>query len=344
MSETCFTALTFSPVQDFIEKSRKLRDLYGSSLILSYLADELCRDVRKSFGVSESPDLLVDPVISPARISVPRGTPNIILVKGLYPKDRAEETLNRAWKELVESCRRWIEAAVPPDTTDPSSWRYAWKRSWQEWGNHCWEFFWATGSSINDARANMNQAKYARAWTGINWVGESSTLSGLDSRAWHSLGLHKSHERPRLVEDKEVRDFYKQLSQAIEPPLASAKGNANANGDASIITPREQLSIPELVKRLVTIEDVRLSQRNQPRTSQPLELPKSFNDINRWKPRKSGTDDTSSTEDLVIRATGPMKMAPSDKAGSAIWRRPSSVQSGPPRPIKGKSCHFTPTM
>ncbi|MBE9101690.1 Cas10/Cmr2 second palm domain-containing protein [Vacuolonema iberomarrocanum] len=301
MSETFFTALTFSPVQDFIEKSRKLRDLYGSSLILSYLADELCRDVRKSFGADESPDLLVDPVISPAQISVARGTPNIILVKGLYPKDRAQDTLNRAWKELVESCRRWIEATVPPETTEQPSWRYVWKRPWQEWGTHCWEFFWATGSSIDDARANMNQAKYARAWTGINWVGESSTLSGLDSRAWHSLGLHKSHERSRSAEEAEVRKFYTQLSQAIEPPPASANGNANGNtnGDTSIITPREQLSIPELVKRLVTIEDVLLSQRNQPLASKPLELPKSFNAINRWKTRKSSTDATSSTEDLA---------------------------------------------
>ena len=32
-----FTAVTFAPVQSFIRSSRKLRDLYDSSLLLSHL-------------------------------------------------------------------------------------------------------------------------------------------------------------------------------------------------------------------------------------------------------------------------------------------------------------------
>jgi CRISPR-associated protein Cmr2 len=35
---TIYTAVTFAPVQSFIRSSRKLRDLYGSSLLLSHLA------------------------------------------------------------------------------------------------------------------------------------------------------------------------------------------------------------------------------------------------------------------------------------------------------------------
>ncbi|MFN7715048.1 MAG: type III-B CRISPR-associated protein Cas10/Cmr2, partial [Pseudanabaenaceae cyanobacterium] len=35
---TTYTVITFAPVQGFIEKSRKLRDLYGASQILSYLS------------------------------------------------------------------------------------------------------------------------------------------------------------------------------------------------------------------------------------------------------------------------------------------------------------------
>ncbi|MBW4442550.1 MAG: hypothetical protein KME10_15220 [Plectolyngbya sp. WJT66-NPBG17] len=42
-TDTIYTAITFAPVQGFIEKSRKLRDLYGSSFILSYLANALCK-------------------------------------------------------------------------------------------------------------------------------------------------------------------------------------------------------------------------------------------------------------------------------------------------------------
>ncbi|BAZ08050.1 hypothetical protein NIES3974_47190 [Calothrix sp. NIES-3974] len=35
--------ITFAPVQGFIEKSCKLRDLYGSSYLLSYLAWVICK-------------------------------------------------------------------------------------------------------------------------------------------------------------------------------------------------------------------------------------------------------------------------------------------------------------
>lgn len=43
-----YTAITFSPVQGFIEKSRKLRDLFGASLILSHLSKKLV-EAAKSF-------------------------------------------------------------------------------------------------------------------------------------------------------------------------------------------------------------------------------------------------------------------------------------------------------
>ena len=39
-----YTAVTFAPVQSFIRASRKLRDLYGSSLLLSHLARALADD------------------------------------------------------------------------------------------------------------------------------------------------------------------------------------------------------------------------------------------------------------------------------------------------------------
>ena len=54
-----YKAITFAPVQGFIEKSRKLRDLYGSSFILSYLAKAICNKAQS----------LDCQVISPASIN-----------------------------------------------------------------------------------------------------------------------------------------------------------------------------------------------------------------------------------------------------------------------------------
>jgi CRISPR-associated protein Cmr2 len=55
------------------------------------------------------------------------------------------------------------------------------------WTKYAWEFFWVQGEigqSISDVREKLNQKKRWRDWTGINWQGESSTLSGADAIAY----------------------------------------------------------------------------------------------------------------------------------------------------------------
>jgi len=68
-----YTAITFAPVQGFIEKSRKLRDLYGASLILSYLSQQIVKEAEKTTKV-----------ISPALPNVQKGMPNRILLHGEF--------------------------------------------------------------------------------------------------------------------------------------------------------------------------------------------------------------------------------------------------------------------
>lgn len=259
-----YIALTFSPVQGFIEKSRKLRDLYGSSTILSYLADQVCQAAeRYPLPNGETPT-----VVSPALINTAQGTPNQIGIRANLPTPAAEADLCQAleaafygaWSGVVDACQNWIQNNIPnqPDDGPPWDYRY-WQRPWREWRNHAWELFWATGDSLDNARKALGQVKYGRAWTGVNWVGESSTLSGLDSRAWPLLGHHAPHTRPQGQEAREVRDFYGQLQGLL--------------GEATI-TQQEQLSIPELVKRLITIPDI-----NQ--TIPDFKSPLSFNALNR---------------------------------------------------------------
>lgn len=166
-----FTSITFAPVQGFIEKSRKLRDLYGSSFILSYLAKGICEDGMKA-GCK---------VISPALLNVAQGTPNQIILQGNYPYKQAREDFFRRWKQICTVCREWIEDHLP-------EYRYTWKRDWDLWGNHAWEFFWAEGESIGEARRNIARRKQERDWVGVNWEGESSTLSGADAIAWYGMG------------------------------------------------------------------------------------------------------------------------------------------------------------
>ena len=129
---TTYTAITFAPVQGFIEKSRKLRDLYGSSFLLSYLAKTLC-DAAKAKGEDYS-------VVSPAIIDVTQGTPNQIIIKGneAFSATDARLALDDAWKNIVETVRLAIETALPHQP-------YHWQREWNHWANHAWEFFLGRG-------------------------------------------------------------------------------------------------------------------------------------------------------------------------------------------------------
>ncbi|MEN9216274.1 MAG: type III-B CRISPR-associated protein Cas10/Cmr2 [Gloeomargarita sp. HHBFW_bins_162] len=240
-----FTVMTFAPVQGFIERSRKLRDLYGSSFILSHLARALCNAGQEHLGN--------DALVSPALISVTQGTPNQIILAGDFPKDRGRNVLLSTWKKIVDECRSWIEQQIPAE--------YTWKRHWDLWGNHAWEFFWGQGETITAARQAINQAKRGRDWVGINWQGESSTLSGTDAIAWPGLGRKRDSREVRLSDDDwEIKAFYKKLQ------------SLTALGEA-FVDETEQLSIPELIKRLVTYHVV------AKRIGIQREVPETFRDI-----------------------------------------------------------------
>jgi CRISPR-associated protein Cmr2 len=258
----CYTAITFAPVQGFIEKSRKLRDLYGSSFILSYLARAICDAATRSLRHPNNPT----PVISPALINVTQGTPNQIIVRGNFPETAARDALWQAWTAVVEACRAEVERRLPAN--------YTWGRAWNAWSNHAWEFFWAQsppGGTITDARRRLNEQKRSRAWTGINWNGESSTLSGADAIAWYGMA-DRMHPTTDSIANQmqQIRAYCQQLSAALPH---------------SIVDDTEQLSIPELIKRVLLLDPVveQLNQRAAQGQIPAIEKPRSFVELNRFE-------------------------------------------------------------
>jgi CRISPR-associated protein Cmr2 len=251
-----YTAITFAPVQGFIEKSRKLRDLYGASLILSYLSQQIV------LAVDRYPETQV---ISPANINLQKGMPNRILIKGHFPAETARQELLTAWKDILAVCRNWIETKL-------SDYEYEWEREWGHWGNHTWEIFWGKGKTIAAAMEDLETRKLSRAWTAINWIGESSSLTGTDGIAFPGLGgeNRKPKDLTYRSEQGDIRKFYEDLayitenrqnSQEEEPETEELEEEENISEEpqpeGKFVALNEQLSIPELVKRLVTCEDVR---------------------------------------------------------------------------------------
>jgi CRISPR-associated protein Cmr2 len=260
-----YTAISFAPVQGFIEKSRKLRDLYGASLILSYLSQKTVEELHQRSNVE---------IISPALIKISEGMPNKILVKGSFiERDHVQNILLKHWQHLLLVCREWVEDKIPAT--------YYWaqtpeqigieKGAWERWGSHTWELFWGYGDSPQAAMESLENNKLKRDWTGINWVGESSSLSGIDAIAWPRLGERRNlriemtpEEKLQLKEEQEL--FYRRLSWLLDNPeqrlnqphldLAALRQYENSNDGGRYIAVNERLSVPELVKRLITYDKI----------------------------------------------------------------------------------------
>jgi CRISPR-associated protein Cmr2 len=265
-----YTAVSFAPVQGFIEKSRKLRDLYGASLILSYLSSRI---------VQEALCLGLD-VISPGLPNVQKGMPNRILIKGKFERNDVQNILLKEWQQILTICRDWIEdnLGIPKDQycwSQPEDQKGKYKGEWERWGSHTWEIFWGYGNSekeaIKKAMEDLETRKLKRDWVAINWMGESSSLTGTDAIAWHLLGrkLKEGEDPGRSLtpeEKKEQKRFYHRLAWVLDDPdTRNYKVRDSIPSDEELeeyfkkdtsgkfIAPGERLSIPELVKRLVTL-------------------------------------------------------------------------------------------
>lgn len=231
-----YSVVTFAPVQGFIEKSRKLRDLYGASLILSYLSKKIAKHV------DQDPDLRL---ISPASPNILKGMPNRILIKGELTKETAEHIILCSWKELLKHCREWIEGNIT--NCGP----YYWEREWSLWGSHAWEVFQGSGDTIIAAMSDLEVKKLSRDWSAVNWIGESSSLSGSDGIAFPDLG--SSHRNPQTLnygwEKEQIQNFYTELAKLTD-------NTEEENPEGKFIAVNEKLSIPELVKRLITWHEI----------------------------------------------------------------------------------------
>ncbi len=245
MADVVYTAISFAPVQGFIEKSRKLRDLYGASQILSYLSAKLV-DHAKTLQFE---------VISPGLIDVKEGMPNRILVKGktALNRDEVKNTLIAEWGAILDRCRGWVEQRLAHESfhwSQAEADQGIQKGEWERWKSYTWEVFWGYGSTVTAAMEDLETRKLKRDWIGVNWTAESSSLSGTDAIAWPGLGQASDRPWEWSRHQDAVTRFYEQLATALEK---STDGTALGK----FLDPSERVSIPELVKRLVTrYEDI----------------------------------------------------------------------------------------
>jgi CRISPR-associated protein Cmr2 len=289
-----YAAVTFSPVQGFIEKTRKLRDLYGASIILSYLSQQIVQQA----------DLKGYQVISPGLPNLSRGMPNRILLQhntAVFDTEElgewVQQTLLTAWRKICDQCRDWIVEHLPQFT-------YHWDRDWELWRSHTWEIFWGAGDSISSAMNDLEHQKLSRNWTGINWIGESSSLTGADAIAWPGLG--DPNRNPKKInwteEDRKIKEFYRCLAFVLDGESPNQPKEKEPEG--KYIDQNEKLSIPELIKRLVTLPEV----------ADKIQPPKNQHKIQRAGSEKEDDDDDEDLLPKELRSQGftDLKRRPQD--------------------------------
>jgi CRISPR-associated protein Cmr2 len=290
--------VTFAPVQGFIMASRKLRDLYGSSLLISHLARAQAEDAE-THGHT---------VISPAGIQGSRGVPNTLVIEGNYSKAQSAKALLTCWQRVLSECRAWIEAYFK--VKEPEL-RFDWDSTWRACGLHSWEIFHGQGLTIKKARAALAINKLQRDWSAPNWTGESSTLSSAEAVVRPKMGAVID---PRDLSQGQIRE---EATAFLDTLRRSRDLGVAFSGAKDESTPtREEISLTELVKRLITYPAVArtalATSENKPLTVAELKvlIPERFQRL---------TNMAEPTELGEITEMGAAEDAATDKPESLVW-------------------------
>jgi CRISPR-associated protein Cmr2 len=152
---------------------------------------------------------------------------------------------------VLTTCRKWIEDEAFPHES------FSWEHEWLKWKQYTWENFWGHGKSPDEAMRDLERRKLKRDWTGVNWTGDSSSLTGTDAIAGPYLGKEDKNPGCTLsaTQKEALIQFYRQLAWVLDDPYkrAGAIVPNDQEPEGKYIAANERLSLPELVKRLVTL-------------------------------------------------------------------------------------------
>ncbi|MGL5834505.1 MAG: type III-B CRISPR-associated protein Cas10/Cmr2 [Waterburya sp.] len=176
---------TFSPVQELVKASRKMRDFWAGSWLLHYLSAKVSWELAKKYGADTLlyPCLYQQPLIDhwllkeypefSQWIEKPRsqqlltaGFPNVIVMilpdngkKGDEIKDNpiyaatqyAKQVLEKEWKELGEQSLEFLQNQVN------SAWKDINLNTWDSWLQAQWQTYW-TALPIGNLETELTQS------------------------------------------------------------------------------------------------------------------------------------------------------------------------------------------
>jgi CRISPR-associated protein Cmr2 len=211
LSHAYLATFSFSPVQELIKASRKMRDFWAGSWVLHYLSAKVCWDLAQIYGPDSLlyPSLFQQPLIdywlrdwlqpdqkawSAFKNFIPQpkgsslltaGFPNVIVM--ILPKGKvkaamqtAEQSLKAEWKrlgqevlDLLQKKRHWMPELQDTDNT------------WAGWLESQWQTYWAAvpigkeGKALKDTEILKSQNATSDS---DDWVKAQNTTYNLSEK------------------------------------------------------------------------------------------------------------------------------------------------------------------
>ncbi len=195
LSHAYLTSFTFSPIQELIKASRKMRDLWAGSWILHYLSAKVSWKLANIYGADclIYPNLYNQPLIDHWLLQeypefsqwIPQPTEKALLTAGfpnvlilVLPKDKVQAAMQTAKSTLIEE---WLKIGklVFEELHDKRYWMKGLSfdhKTWKEWLKSQWQVYWtAVPIGVDDYDQNNQKIPLT-----------SSEIYREDSQTWEN--------------------------------------------------------------------------------------------------------------------------------------------------------------
>ncbi len=187
LSRPALATFSFSPVQELIKASRKMRDFWAGSWLLHYLSARVCWELAWHYGPDSLvyPSLYAQPLIDywllhgsngfngygserefsqwieipPPRKIVTAGFPNVIVV--LLPHDRVASAMQLAKQTLLEEWQKIGDLSFNAIREIDKNWMPGLEKdsdTWNTWLKSQWQTYWV-GYPLGDPKQDLRSGE-----------------------------------------------------------------------------------------------------------------------------------------------------------------------------------------
>nr|WP_304511115.1 type III-B CRISPR-associated protein Cas10/Cmr2 [Dolichospermum sp. LEGE 00246] len=221
VSHPYLAVFSFSPVQELIKASRKMRDFWAGSWLLHYLSAKVCWVLANQYGPDALlyPSLYQQPLIdhwllqkypefkdliktpSPQSL-LTAGFPNVIVL--VLPKDKVQSAMQTAQQTLLEE---WLKIGdlVFNELHDQRHWMKQLKSNhttWKGWLKSQWQFYWTAvpigkqGINLKSSAIDEQKDQEFQSW--LNAQNEAYNLRTKENQLFKDKELdllREAHKR-----------------------------------------------------------------------------------------------------------------------------------------------------